>query len=92
MIVVDVYSNYSLAPVDNLRIQITVINNLDNDPTTTTISQTTTRQSQISTQQPSTDSGTIIAQSDTQAVTPTKPPTNIPIVCPMLACQEGCVC
>lgn len=87
MTMVDVYSNYSQTPVDSLRVQIAVINNLDNDPTTTTITtttqqKTTTHSSQISTQQPSTDSGTQLYSSTA--------PTNIPIVCPMLACQEGC--
>ena len=82
---VDVYSNYSAIPVDRLKIQVQVINNLDNDPKTTTttskpITTTSTTSGTDTNIQPSTAS---------QQLTSTT--TNKPqIVCPMLACEDGC--
>lgn len=77
----DVYSNYSQDPVDILRIQIAVINNLDNDPTSTTLQSSTAQQITLppTQQQPST-------ATENDATSTTRPQ----IVCPMLACQEGC--
>lgn len=88
VIPVDVYSNYSMSPVDTLKILVRVINNIDNDPTTTTQQTTTMNSQQPSTpasQQPSMTTTSVSVV--TSAVTTS---TKSQYVCPMLACQEGC--
>jgi len=81
---VDVYSNYSQAPVDILKILIRVINNIDNDPTTTQsttpVTAIATITADLTTRQPSTVIDT------TTSAAATKPQ----YVCPMLACVDGC--
>ena len=94
---VDVYSNYSQAPVDILKILIRVINNIDNDPTTTaTATLTTTTPITITptTQQPSTTTTSTTQQPSTTtsasgSASATKPQQAC-CLCPMFACAEGC--
>jgi len=88
IIPVDVYSNYSLIPIDTLKILVRVINNIDNDPTTNTQTSTITISQQPNTpssQQPSTTTPRV-ADLTSATNTPTKPQYE----CPILACQEGC--
>lgn len=77
-----VYWNYSPIPLDTLKITISIINNIDNDPTTTTAITGTNQVTTITTIStiPSTDS----SQTTSSLQTPTKPP------CPMLGCLPGC--
>ena len=83
---IDVYSNYSVIMVDTLKIQVRVINNLDNDPKTTTTSKPTT--TTILTTSSGTDTKT---QPSTATQQQTSTTTNKPqIVCTMLACEDGC--
>lgn len=82
-----VYSNYSIPPIDMLKILIRVINNLDNDPTTsTTTSKPTT--TIILTTSSGTDTKT---QPSTASQELTSTTTNKPqIVCPIMSCEDGC--
>jgi len=82
---VDVYSNYSSAPIDTLKIQVRVINNIDNDP----IPITTTSGNQ----QPSTTpaiTATTTSGNQQPSTPPTTTTTRQSYTCPLLSCQEGC--
>ncbi len=81
---VNVYWQYSVDPVDVIKISIRVINNIDNDPKPID-NTTTTPTLQTSIAPSDTTASTKVADLSTQA-TPTKPQ----FVCPMMACAEGC--
>ena len=83
---VDVYWNYSPVPLDTLKITISVINNIDNDPTTTKV--TTAVPTTIAT---STTTGGFTGQStDSAQTTSSSLPTSTRAPCPLLSCLPEC--
>jgi len=77
-LLIDLYWNYSSTPIDTLKITVSIINNIDNDPITSTTTTVTTDASQVTTTIPNVSTIPSIIPSTIPSIIPSTIPSIIP--------------